>query len=45
MPIISNIIQELFRFLSRCKRSKCCNSEFILEDKEKNVSTKDKETV
>lgn len=27
MPIISNFIQELFRMLSRCKKSKCCNNE------------------
>lgn len=27
MPIISNFIQELFRMISRCKRSKCCNNE------------------
>lgn len=31
MPIISNLIQEIFRFLSRCKKSKCCGSEMELE--------------
>lgn len=42
MPIISNMIQEIFRILSRCKRSKCCNSEFELEPVQK-VQDKPKE--
>ena len=34
MPILSNVIQELFRMCSRIKRSKCCNSNIEFKDDE-----------
>ena len=34
-PILANIIQETFRFLSKCKRSRCCGTDIEYGDERK----------